>query len=179
MILLPDLGNGAAGLFYNYNIMFGNNYMDLYVTLHETTHALDYGALQAIGSPFSESSTWQDAYAQDTSAPTAYAQSNWVEGFAEVGPLGFYDTYVSGGLAGIQPNIAQIQHQIDTYKNYLGATIAVGGTCENRLPNTETVPMINSARVMQSLKNKPDSTFKSNVTVLDLPETPRIVVDAF
>lgn len=159
--------------------MFGNNYMDFYVTIHETTHALDYGALNDYGSPFSESSTWQDAYALDSAAPTAYAQSNWVEGFAEVGPLGFYDKYVSGGLAGIQPNVAQMQNQLDTYKNYLGNTIEVGGVCESRLPNTETVPMINSARVMQALKNKPDSTFKSNVTVLDLPETPRIVVDKF
>ena len=34
--------------------------------------------------------------------------------------------------------------------------------------------MIEGARVMQALKNKPNTLFKSNVTVLDLPETPRL-----
>ena len=34
--------------------------------------------------------------------------------------------------------------------------------------------MSNSARVMQGLKNKPSTLFTSNVTILDLPDTPRL-----
>ena len=105
---MPDLGNGHAGLFYNYNIMFGDGNMDLYVLIHEATHCLDFGATDM--SPISESSLWQDAYAQDSAAPTEYATSNWIEGFAEVGPLSFYDKYVEGGLAAIQPSISQVSY---------------------------------------------------------------------
>ncbi|RYP66622.1 hypothetical protein DL771_007691 [Monosporascus sp. 5C6A] len=168
----PDLGNGAAGLFFNYNIMFGNGYMDLYVLIHEASHALDYGARQDIGSPFSETSAWQNAYFSDSASVTGYAQTSWVEGYAEVGPLGFYDKHVPGGLGNIQPNKHQIQNQLNTYKGYLNWVLDFGGTCGSRLPNTEPVPMSNSFRV--NMANKPDVSLKSNVTVMDLPETPRI-----
>lgn len=68
----------------------------------------------------------------------------------------------------------QIQNQLNVFREQLDGTITVGGTCENRLPPTEAVPMIEGARVMQALKNKPNTLFTSNVTVLDLPETPRL-----
>ncbi|RYP73352.1 hypothetical protein DL770_007802 [Monosporascus sp. CRB-9-2] len=170
--VFPDLGNGAAGLFYNYNIMFGNGYMDLYVLIHESAHALDYGARPDVGSPFSETSAWQNAYFSDSASPTPYGQTSWVEGYAEIGPLGFYDKHVPGGLGNIQPNKHQIQNQLNTFTGYLNWVLDFGGTCGSRLPNTEPVPMSNSFRV--NMVNKPDVSFKSNVTVMDLPETPRI-----
>lgn len=171
--VFPDLGNGAAGLFYNYNIMFGNGYMDLYVLLHESSHALDYAARPDIGSPFSGTSAWQDAYLSDSASPTPYGQGSWVEGYAEIGPLGFYDKHVPGGLGNIQPNKQQIQNQLNTYEGYLNWVLDFGGTCGSRLPNTGAVQTSNSVRI--NMANKPDVSFKSNVTVLDLPEAPRIV----
>ncbi|RYP64117.1 hypothetical protein DL770_009251 [Monosporascus sp. CRB-9-2] len=179
--VFPDLGNGAAGLFYNYNIMFGNNYMDLYVLIHESSHALDYAArADDIGSPFSGTSVWQDAYRSDSRAPTSYARTNWVESYAEIGPLGFYEKHVPGGLINIQPNTHQIRNQLNTYVGYLGWDIEYNlGWCNMRLPNTEPVPMSNSFRVTD-MADKPDVGFKSeNITVVDFPETPRIVVDRF
>lgn len=106
VLVMPELGGGAAGLFFNYNIMFGNNYMDYYVTVHETSHGLDYGG--ADESPLHDSQGWFDAYGQDSASPTEYAMTTWAEAFAEVGPLAFYDKYVEGGLAAIQPSISQV-----------------------------------------------------------------------
>lgn len=82
--------------------------MDLYVLLHESSHALDYAARPDIGSPFSGTSAWQDAYLSDSASPTPYGQGSWVEGYAEIGPLGFYDKHVPGGLGNIQPNKQQV-----------------------------------------------------------------------
>ena len=156
---------------------FGQDYMDLYVLIHEASHALDYGARQDIGSPFSGTSAWQDAYRSDSASPTPYGRGSWQEGYAEIGPLGFYDKHVPGGLQTIQPNKWQIQNQLNTYILYLNWVLEYGGTCRQRHSNTEVIPKSNSFRMVDEA-TKPDVAIKGNVTVLDLPEAPRIVTDA-
>ena len=151
--------------------------MDLYVLIHEASHALDYGARQDIGSPFSNTPAWQDAYRSDSASPTPYGRGSWQEGYAEIGPLGFYDKHVPGGLQTIQPNKWQIQNQLNTYILYLNWVLEYGGTCRQRHSNTEVIPKSNSFRMVDEA-TKPDVAIKGNVTVLDLPEAPRIVTDA-
>ncbi|KAH7017978.1 uncharacterized protein B0I36DRAFT_394517 [Microdochium trichocladiopsis] len=168
-IVSYDIGP-YAGLYWGGNIAIDDESLDMYVLMHEASHALDFSALRQYGSPFSETAIWKDNWAQDSRIPTGYAAGNWVENFAESGPIGLYDRYVPGGIGNIQPNWSQIFHQYATYQGYLGDTIQYGGTCPSRIPNSKVVSMYGrSAKVSTAAMGEmPDVSFKSaNVTVLE------------
>jgi hypothetical protein len=127
---------------------------------------MDSLALTQYGSPFSLTDIWRDNYNQDSVVSTEYALKSPQENFAEVGVIGVYDKVVPGGIGNIQPNWSQMFHQYATYQGYLGDNILPGGTCRNRLPNSEPVPMGNSAK--RALGIKPDVGFKnSTIDIID------------
>lgn len=133
--------------------------------LHEMSHSLDWHALPQYSSPFSGNSNWQDEYNKDSNTPTGYGRTNWMEDFAETGPVAIYDKVVPSGFGGLAGNWNQVFHQYATYQGYLGDTILLGGSCDKRFANSETVPKGGSRR--RDIGAKPDTSFSSNVTIIE------------
>jgi hypothetical protein len=164
----PGLNDGIAGLWMYPGDVLVEDRPTAQLLAHEFSHGLDYMALQQYGSPFSGTDIWNSNYAQDSAVPTDYSRTNFVEDFAEVGVIGLYDKVVPGGIGNIQPNWNAIFHQYATYQGYLGDNILPGGTCRNRIGNSEVVPMGNSAKARRDLGPKPDASFKnSTINVIE------------
>ncbi|CAP67970.1 uncharacterized protein PODANS_1_18418 [Podospora anserina S mat+] len=118
------------------DLMFGQNYLDTSLWIHESGHIFDrqHGG----NGDYSATSAWLNAYNSDSHLPTGYANTNQAENFAEHVILATYDNVVPGGLAGIPaptPNHLAVQNQYTNVKNLLGNKIrkVTGATC-NRQP---------------------------------------------
>ena len=147
-----------------------NGDCDITVFIHETGHSLDsHGFDSSYGVPFSTGKVWVDNYNLDSAVTDSYAQSSQQENFAQETVVSLYDKVVSGGIGTIQPNWQAIFHQYATLQGYAGDKIIPGGSCTNRLANSEPVTQSDSRRGARGLNlaNKPDVSLSNNVTVID------------
>lgn len=129
------------------------------VLLHEVSHVLDVIPIQR-GAPnpdagFSSTGAWQEAVRADGVVPTGYADSDWVESFAEVGVLAAFDGMVPGGLQGLRQDWTKVHAQVNTYRSAMGVGFASpGALCDLslKLPSTLAVPVTASARIAPRIR---------------------------
>lgn len=155
-------GNKSAGSSGDNTLMVGD--VDITVFIHEIGHSLDSHAFDAsYGVPFSNSNVWISNYNQDSAVTDSYAQSSQQENFAQETVVSVYDKNVPGGIGNIQPNWQAIFHQYATLEGYIGDTIIPGGTCVNRLTDSQPVTMSNSAKLRRALGPKPTVSLSPDV----------------
>ena len=113
----------------------------------------------ALGYTFSNSATWQNAYAKDVATVTDYGRTNWAEDFAESVMVAFYNHDIERGIGKIMPNWRDIRNQKEVAEQYFGKYMAAGGTCGKRMANTKKVPMSDSAKMaaVDGITNDPDT----------------------
>lgn len=164
MVFLPgDASAGSSGD----NVQM-NGDLGITVFIHENAHSLDPHAFDPeLGDPFSDGQTWLDAYDADSAVPDSYAQSSQQENFAQQAVVAIFDNVVPDGLGTVQPNWQAIFNQYDTLRTNIGDTIVPGGECANRLENSESVSMDDSARSSLNIASKPDRSLSKNVTAIE------------
>ena len=108
---------------------------------------------------FSQSATWQNAYAKDSNTVTEYGKSSWAEDFAESNVVAFYNHNIDRGIGKIVPNWRQFANQKETAEKYFGKYMVPGGKCGKRLANTPKVPMSSSAKMaaLAQVEEDPDT----------------------
>jgi hypothetical protein len=148
-------GNKSAGSSGDNTLMVGD--VDITVFVHEIGHSLDSHA-------FDPSYGVPSNYNLDSAVTDDYAQSSQQENFAQETVVSVFDKVVPGGIGTIQPNWQAIFHQYATLQGYIGDTILPGGTCVNRLTDSQPVPMTGSAKFRRSnLGPKPTVSLSPDV----------------
>ncbi|KAL6899960.1 hypothetical protein GGI43DRAFT_405924 [Trichoderma evansii] len=155
-------GATSAGSNGDNTLMVGS--VDITVFLHEIGHSLDSHAFDpSYGVPFSTGNVWVSNYNLDSAVTDSYAQSSQQENFAQETVVSVYDKVVPGGIGTIQPNWQAIFHQYATLEGYIGDTIIPGGTCVNRLTDSQPVPMGDSAKFRRTMGPKPTVSLSPDV----------------
>jgi hypothetical protein len=166
LVATPNLHDGAAAFTYSNGDCVVESRPGLSTLIHETSHSLDWHALEQFSTPFSGTKLWQDSYKQDSHTPTEYGRTNWMEDFAEAGMVGVYDKVVPGGFRSIAKNSYQIIHQYTTYQGYLGGTISPGGTCTKRFNDSVAVQLAETHATQKAgVRPKFHSKFQ-NITII-------------
>lgn len=172
-------GATSAGSSGDNTLMVGN--VDITVFLHEIGHSLDSHAFDpSYGAPFSNSNIWISNYNLDSAVTDSYAQTSQQENFAQETVVSVYDKVVPGGIGTIQPNWQAIFHQYATLQGYIGDTIIPGGTCVNRLTDSQPVTMGNSAKLRRGLGPKPTVSLSPDVKeIKPIPMSDSITMTTF
>ncbi|KAL7917761.1 hypothetical protein ACQKWADRAFT_305971 [Trichoderma austrokoningii] len=172
-------GAASAGSSGDNTLMVGN--VEITVFIHEIGHSLDSHAFNpSYGVPFSTSNIWISNYNLDSAVTDDYAQTSQQENFAQETVVSVYDKVVPGGIGRIQPNWKAIFHQYATLQGYIGDTIIPGGTCVNRLTDSQPVPMGNSAKFRRNLGPKPKVSLSPDVKeIKPIPMSNSITMTSF
>ncbi|KLU82215.1 hypothetical protein MAPG_01290 [Magnaporthiopsis poae ATCC 64411] len=134
------------------SIVFSKNMYTLGVAAHEFSHVLDQFALADLvekkgynlGTRYSETSMWADAYNNDSATATPYGRTNWVENFADAGRFAMSDMTTRGGIISSYGNWSALAAQNADYRQRLERVIFPegfprGGLCTAKVPSSPGV----------------------------------------
>ncbi|KAL8730865.1 MAG: hypothetical protein Q9166_003792 [cf. Caloplaca sp. 2 TL-2023] len=173
VVSLPDDG-GSAYMSDNSIVMQQINEHGFEVFLHETGHSLDASAYNE--GKLSSSDHYHNEYNQDPNIPDPYSGATFAENVAQATVIAAYNAVVPGGYGTIEPRWGDVHHQyatVQTWQRESGNLLVPGGTCTERLPNSETVPLEkpNKGRLVRGRgekrrSEKPDTSLGDDVKVL-------------
>lgn len=144
------------------------------VVAHESSHLLDQSALKSVAGSGAYSSTthWSGAYDKDTAVPTAYADTDWAEDFAETGRAALSNVVHPGGLAAYSSQVSKIANQLGNYQGRLqGIIFPTGGRCTGKVSSTQALMMSNGQPGKRWAGNPPSTGLEgTGVPEIEKPE---------
>ncbi|KAL8697307.1 MAG: hypothetical protein Q9224_002384 [Gallowayella concinna] len=144
----------------------------LEVLIHEIGHSLD---AHAYNEPLSASQHWKDEYDQDSHVPDPYAASTFAEDVAQSTVIAAFDAVVPGGFGSVEPEWQKVHHQyatVETLQREAGNLLVPGGSCKNRLENSETVAVASRKRMLRgrwvgARSERPNTSVPEGISVIE------------
>ena len=184
IILIPDRTKAAytRGVY----TVYSDTFFKLGVIAHETSHIFDFVAFQdvikaanyPVGTYYSDTAEWQDAYRTDAAVASGYADTNQKENFAETGRWSLSSAVHPGGLAAYNKNWGRIGNQVVNYRSRTDHIIFPSdGKCTAKVNSTPAVHVNNGLPKFRA-RRAPQYSSMNGATVPEITVPEGVTADA-